>query len=111
MLFHACYTVPMTAMTDATIHLTDVNAGPWKRFRGCDERRLAFTCSVCRLRRYAVLKVYGNGEGDSLVTVKIDGRVRELWVGEYADPLSVAVETLIACETDCCSDTNGGHHA
>ena len=108
MLLHVCYAVPMTTKTDALIHLPKVNAGPWKHFRGYYERSVSFNCDR-GIRRYALLTVYGDGEGDSLIFVRLDGVVRELRVGEWADPFSVANETLVAFARDCgCrTDTEG----
>ena len=97
----------MTTKTDALIHLPNVNAGPWKHFRGCYERRVSFNCE--HIRRYALLKVYTDGEGVTMIFIRIDGVTRELSVGEYADPFSTANETLVAfshnCE--CRTNTNG----
>ena len=90
----------MTTKTDALIHLPNVNADPWKHFRGCYERRVSFNCDHGQ-RQHAVLKVYGNGEDAALVTVMIVGVTRELSVGEYADPFSTANETLVAFSRDC----------
>ena len=95
-----CYTVPMTTKTDALIHLPIVNAGPWKPLRGCHERCVTFKCEHGNYR-HAILTVYGDGEGDSLIFVRLDGVVRELLVGECADPFSVANETLVAFSRDC----------
>ena len=100
MLSHACYTALMTTKTDALIHLHNVNAGPWKHFRGCYERYVSFNCDH-GTRQHAVLKVYGNGEDPVLITVMIVGVTRELSVGAYADPFSVANETLVAFARDC----------
>ena len=104
----ARYTVPMTTKTDALIHLPTVNAGPWKHFRGHYERYVSFDCDH-RKRHYTILKVYGNGEGLTLINVKIDGIARTMRVGERADPFSVANETLVALARDCgCrTDTEG----
>ena len=102
---HACYTTPMTTKTDALIHLPNVNAGPWKHFRGCYERSVSFNCDR-GIRRYALLKVYTDDEGASSIFVRLDGRIRELWVGEYADPFSTANETLVAFSRDCECRTN-----
>ena len=52
------------------------------------------------------MTVYGDGEEDSLIFVRIDGVVRELSVGEYADPFSTANETLVAFSRDCNCHTN-----
>ena len=90
----------MTTMTDALIHLPTVNAGPWKRFRGRYERYVSFDCDH-RKRHYTILRVYGNGEGVTLINVKIDGIARTMCVGECADPFSVANETLLALSRDC----------
>ena len=95
-----CYTVPMFTKTDALIHLPNVNAGPWKHFRGCYERRVSFKCDH-RNYRYALLKVYTDDEGAAMIFIRIDGVVRELSVGEYADPFSTANETLVALARDC----------
>ena len=89
----------MTTKTDALIHLPNVNAGPWKHFRGCYERRVSFNCE--HIRRYAILKVYTDDEGAAMIFIRIDGVVRELSVGEYADPFSTANETLLALSSDC----------
>ena len=108
MLFHVCYAGLMTTKTDALIHLPTVNAGPWKPLRGCHERCVTFKCEHGNYR-HATLTVYGDGEGDSLIFVRLDGVVRELRVGECADPFSVANETLVAFSRDCgCrTDTEG----
>ena len=90
----------MITKTDALIHLPNVNAGPWKHFRGCYERNVSFNCD-CGVRRYALLKVYTDDEGASLIFVRLDGKIRELCVGERADPFSVANETLLALSRDC----------
>ena len=90
----------MTTKTDALIHLPNVNAGPWKHFRGCYERRVSFNCD-CGVRRYALLKVYTDDEGAAMIFIRIDGVTRELSVGEYADPFSTANETLVALARDC----------
>ena len=95
----------MTTKTDALIHLSNVNAGPWKHFRGCYERRVSFNCDHGQ-RRHAVLKVYGNGEDAVLITVMIVGVTRELSVGECADPFSTANETLLALSNDCACHNN-----
>ena len=100
MLFHVCYAGLMTTKTDALIHLPNVNAGPWKHFRGCYERSVSFNCDR-GIRRYALLKVYTDDEGASLIMVRLDGKIRELRVGECADPFSVANETLLALSSDC----------
>ena len=90
----------MTTKTDALIHLPAVNAGPWKRLRGCYERCVTFKCEHGNYR-HAVLSVYGGDKGDSLIFVRLDGLVRELWVGECLDPFSTASETLLALSHDC----------
>ena len=95
-----CYTVPMTTKTDALIHLPNVNAGPWKHFRGCYERRVSFKCDHHNYR-YAILKVYTDDEGAAMIFIRIDGVVRELSVGEHADPFNTANETLVAFSRDC----------
>ena len=98
----------MTTRIDALIHLPNVNAGPWKHFRGCYERYVSFNCEHGQ-RQHAVLKVYGNSGDAVLITVMIVGVTRELSVGEYADPFSTANETLVAFSRDCgCrTDTEG----
>ena len=101
----ACYSVPMTTKTDALIHLPNVNAGPWKHFRGYYERNVSFNCDR-GVRRYALLKVYTDDEGASLIFVRLDGKISELWVGECADPFSTANETLLALSSDCDCHTN-----
>ena len=108
MLFHVCYAGLMTTKTDALIHLPNVNAGPWKHFRGCYERSVSFNCDR-GIRRYALLKVYTDDEGASLIFVRLDGRIRELWVGEHADPFSTANEMLLALSgnCDCHNELNG----
>ena len=108
MLFHVCYAGLMTTKTDALIHLPSVNAGPWKHFRGCYERSVSFNCDR-GIRRYALLKVYTDDEGASLIFVRLDGRIRELWVGEHADPFSTANEMLLALSgnCDCHNELNG----
>ena len=102
---HACYTTPMTTKTDALIHLPNVNAGPWKHFRGCYERLVSFNCDHGN-RRYALLKVYADDEGAAMTFIRIDGVVCELSVGEYADPFNTANETLVAFSRDCNCHTN-----
>ena len=108
MLFHVCYAGLMTTKTDTLIHLPKVNAGPWKHFRGCYERSVSFNCDR-GIRRYALLKVYTDDEGASLIFVRLDGRIRELWVGEHADPFSTANEMLLALSgnCDCHNELNG----
>ena len=108
MLFHVCYAGLMTTKTDALIHLPRVNAGPWKHFRGCYERSVSFNCDR-GIRRYALLKVYTDDKGDSLIMVRLDGKIRELWVGECADPFSTANEMLLALSgnCDCHNELNG----
>ena len=108
MLFHVCYAGLMTTKTDALIHLPNVNAGPWKHFRGCYERSVSFNCDR-GIRRYALLKVYTDDEGASLIFVRLDGMIRELWVGEYTDPFSTANEMLLALSgnCDCHNELNG----
>ena len=108
MLFHVCYAGLMTTKTDALIHLPKVNAGPWKHFRGYYERSVSFNCDR-GIRRYALLKVYTDDEGASLIFVRLDGRIRELWVGEYADLFSTANEMLLALSgnCDCHNELNG----
>ena len=98
----------MIKKTDATIHLPSVNAGPWKHFRGCYERRVSFKCDHHNYR-YALLKVYTDDEGAAMIFIRIDGVVRELSVGEYTDPFSTANETLVALasECNCRTNTNG----
>ena len=96
----ACYTAPMTTKTDALIHLPNVNADPWKHIRGCYERRVSFNCDR-GIRRYALLKVYTDDEGAAMIFIRIDGVVRELSVGEHADPFNTANETLVAFSRDC----------
>ena len=98
----------MIKKTDATIHLPNVNAGPWKHFRGCYERRVSFKCDHHNYR-YALLKVYTDDEGAGMIFIRIDGVVRELSVGEYTDPFSTANETLVALasECNCRTNTNG----
>ena len=105
---HACYTTPMFTKVDALTHLPRVNAGPWKHFRGCYERSVSFNCDR-GIRRYALLKVYTDDEGASLIFVRLDGRIRELWVGEHADPFSTANEMLLALSgnCDCHNELNG----
>ena len=112
MLFHVCYAGLMTTKTDTLIHLPKVNAGPWKHFRGYYERSVSFNCDR-GIRRYALLKVYTDDKGDSLIMVRLDGKIRELWVGEGADPFSVANETLLALSSDCDCHNNpeGEYHA
>ena len=100
-----CYSVPMTTKTDALIHLPNVNAGPWKHFRWGYERSVSFNCDHSN-RRYALLKVYTDDEGAAMIFIGIDGVVRELSVGEYADPFSTANETLVAFSRDCNCHTN-----
>ena len=95
----------MTARIDTLIHLPNVYSGPWKRFRGCYERRVSFNCDHSN-RRYALLKVYTDDEGSSMIFIRLDGVVRELSVGEYADPFSTANETLVAFSRDCNCHTN-----
>ena len=91
----------MNAKIDTLGHLPDVDAGPWKHFRGCYERHVNFNCDH-GIRRYALLKVYtDDDEGASLIFVRLDGKIRELWVGECADPFSTASETLLALSHDC----------
>ena len=97
---HVCYTTPMFTNTDALIHLPEVNAGPWKHFRGCYERRVSFKCDH-RNYRYALLKVYTDDEGAAMIFISLDGVVCELSVGEYVDPFSTANETLVAFARDC----------
>ena len=108
MLFHVCYAGLMTTKTDALIHLPKVNAGPWKHFRGYYERSVSFNCDR-GIRRYALLKVYTDDKGDSLIMVRLDGKIRELWVGEHADPFSTANEMLLALSgnCDCHNELNG----
>ena len=102
----------MTTKTDATIHLPDVNAGPWKRLRGLYKRHATFNCDHGN-RRHAVLKVYGSGEGEAVIIIRIDGTMHELLLGEYADPFSVANETLLALsnECDCHNNPDGEYNA
>ena len=95
-----CYSVPMTTKTDALIHLPNVNAGPWKHFRGCYERRVSFICDH-RNYRHAILKVYTDDEGAAMISIRIYGVVHELSVGEHADPFNTANETLVAFSRDC----------
>ena len=95
----ACYTKPMITNIDALIHLPRVNAGPWTRFSDCYERRVSFTCD--HIRRYALLKVYIDDEGTTMIFVRLDGVVRKLSVGEYVDPFSTADETLLALSDEC----------
>ena len=90
----------MNAKTDALIHLPNVNAGPWKHFRGCYERHVNFNCDHGN-RRYALLKVYTDDEGASMIFVGFDSVTRELSVGEYADPFSTANEMLLAFAGNC----------
>ena len=94
-----CYSVPMTTKTDALIHLPNVNAGPWKHFRGCYKRHVAFNCDH-NSRRYARLKVYPD-EGGAMIFISLDGFVCYLSVGEHADPFNTANETLVAFSRDC----------
>ena len=100
MLFHVCYAGLMTTKTDALIHLPNVNAGPWKHFRGCYERSVSFNCDHGN-RRYTLLKVYTDDEGAAMIFIRLDGVVRELSVGEHADPFNTANETLVAFSRDC----------
>ena len=97
----------MMTTTDILVHLPLVNAGPWKRVAGCYERYVSFTCLEYRKRRHATLRVYNNGEGASMITVKLDGRTRELSVGEHTDPFNVANELLLAFERGCCHEVGG----
>ena len=90
----------MTARIDTLIHLPNVNASPWKHFRGCYKRRVAFNCDH-NSRRHALLKVYVDDEGAAMIFIRLDGAVRELSVGEYADPFSTANEMLVAFSRDC----------
>ena len=108
MLFHVCYAGLMTTKTDALIHLPNVNASPWKPFRGCYERSVSFNCDHGN-RRYALLTVYTDDKGGAMLFIRLDGVVRELSVGEHADPFSTANETLVAFARDCgCrTDTEG----
>ena len=84
---------------DATIHLPGVNAGPWKHFRGCYERRVSFNCE--HIRRYALLKVYADDGGAAMIFISLDGVVCYLSVGEHADPFNTANEMLVALSRDC----------
>ena len=102
---HACYTTPMFTKVDALTHLPRVNAGPWKHFRGCYKRHVAFNCDH-NSRRYALLKVYADDEGAAMVFISLDGFVCELSVGEHADPFNTANETLVAFSRDCNCHTN-----
>ena len=86
--------------TDALVHLPNVNAGPWKLFMGCYERRVSFGCDYHKLH-FSTLKVYANDEGARIVAVKIDGVTRAMTVGEYVDPFITAHETLLALAGDC----------
>ena len=95
----------MTTNIDALIHLPCVNAGPWKHFRGYYERRVTFKCDHDNCR-YALLKVYTDDEGAAMISIGIDGVVRELSVGEYTDPFSTANETLVALASECNRRTN-----
>ena len=108
MLFHVCYAGLMTTKTDALIHLPNVNAGPWKQFRWYYERHVSFNCDH-NSRRYALLKVYADDEGAAMILIRIDGVVRKLLVGEYADPFSTANEMLLALSgnCDCHNELNG----
>ena len=44
-----------------------------------------------------------------MIFVRLDGRIRELWVGEHADPFSTANEMLLALSgnCDCHNELNG----
>ena len=95
-----CYSVPMTTMTDATIHLPNVNASHWKHFRGCYERYVSFNCDHGN-RQYALLKVYPDDEGAAMIFISLDSVECELSVGEHADPFNTANETLVAFSRDC----------
>ena len=98
----------MITKVDALTHLPRVNAGPWKHFRGCYERSVSFNCDHSN-RRYALLKVYTDDEGGAMIFIRLDGVVRELSVGEYADPFSTANEMLLALSgnCDCHNELNG----
>ena len=100
MSFHVCYATLMTTKTDALIHLPTANTGPWKRVNGRYERYVSFDCDY-RKRHYAILRVYGNGKGGTLITIKIDGFSHAMSVGEHADPFSVANEIFLALSSDC----------
>ena len=100
-----CYSVPMTTKTDALLPLPNVNAGPWKHFRGCYERHVSFKCDHHNYR-YAHLKVYADDEGAAMIIISLDGVVCELSVGEYADPFSTANEMLVALSRNCECRTN-----
>ena len=104
----ACYTVPMTTKTDALIHLPNVNAGPWKHFSGCYMRHVAFNCDH-NSRRYALLKVYADDEGATMIFIRLDGVVGYLSVGEHVDPFNTANEMLLAFSRvcNCHNELNG----
>ena len=95
----------MFTNVDALIHLSEVNAGPWKHFRGCYKRHVAFNCDH-NSRRYALLKVYSDDEGAVMIFISLDGVVCYLSVGECADPFSTANEMLVALSRNCECRTN-----
>ena len=95
----------MFTNVDALIHLSEVNAGPWKHFRGCYKRHVAFNCDH-NSRRYALLKVYADDEGAAMIFISLDGVVCYLSVGEHVDPFNTANEMLVAFSRDCNCHTN-----
>ena len=80
----------MTTKLDTLAHLPLVNAGPWQYSYGRYER-------------------YANGDGNTLITVDLDGIIRSMSVSEHADPFNTANETLVALAgtCGCCANTNG----
>ena len=98
----------MNTRIDTLRHLPNVNAGPWKHFRGCYERYVSFNCEH-RERHHAVLSVYGNGECDPMISIMIDNYTRTFWVGEHTDPFNIANEMLVTLSRncDCHNETDG----
>ena len=90
----------MTTKIDALIHLPITHLDSWKRVRDGYARCVIFKCEHGN-NRYATLTVCANDEGAATIFVRLDGVVRELSVGEYADPFSTANEMLVAFSRNC----------
>ena len=107
MLFHVCYTVPMTTKTDTLIHLPNVNAGPWRSHWGKFQRLVSFTCPETHVLRLCVLTVSVRGGGYSAIVIAVDGWLVDLVERVRDFHFTMASELLIENLPNCCTGVNG----
>ena len=119
MLFHVCYTVPMTTKTATTTlkgnamhddilsHLPGATVGPWRSHWGKFQRLVSFTCPETHGLRHCVLTVSARGGGYPAIIIAVDGRLVELVERVRDFPFTMASELLIENLPDCCTGVNG----